>query len=199
VTRDFVTRESNERYLSEIDFSTFLKEPIPDLSPEVDAYLKQMEKQAIPKSTAVQNKRIVDRFRLFLRENKFCSDFENVPTPILNNYLRLFYSSLRKKDGTLYAPQSLICFRAALQRHLTSPEVNKRMNLIDGEEFRRANGVLKSMIGMYLKSGSENTTTFGNIDKIDLIKIKEFFNSSENENDKTVLQQRLLYDLLFHF
>ena len=127
-TLDFVTRESNERYLSEIDFSTFLNEPMPELSPEVDAYLKHLEKQAIPKSTAVQNKRIVDRFRLFLRENKFCSDFENVPTPILNNYLRLFYSSLRKKDGTLYAPQSLICFRAALQRHLTSPEVNKRMN-----------------------------------------------------------------------
>ena len=99
----------------------------------------------------------------------------------------------------MYAPQSLICFRAALQRHLTSLEVNKRMNLIDGEEFRRANGVLKSMIGMYLKRGSEKTTAFGNIDKIDLIKIKEFFNSSENENDKTVLQQRLLFDLLFHF
>jgi hypothetical protein len=198
-TLDFVTRESNQRYLAEIDLSSFENEPLPDLSPELDDYLRNLEREFIPKSTSDQNKRAVNRFRLFLQENKLCTEFENVPTSILNNYLRLFYASLRKKDGKLYAPQSLICFRAALHRHLTSPEVNRQVNIIAGEEFRRANGVLKSLIGMYLRSGSEKPETFDSIEERDLVKIKDYFNCPENADDKTVLQQRVLYDLLFHF
>ena len=111
-TLDFVSRESNDRYVSEIDSTIFEGEPIPDLSPDLEEYLQNLEKEFIPKSTSSQNKRTVERFRRFLQENKFCTEFENVPTSILNNYLRLFYSSLRKLD--LYTPQSLICFRAAL-------------------------------------------------------------------------------------
>ena len=198
-TLDFVTQESNDRYVSEIDSTIFEGEPIPDLSPDLEEYLQRLEKEFIPKSTSSQNKRTVERFRSFLQEKKFCTEFENVPTSILNNYLRLFYASLRKQDGKLYAPQSLICFRAALQRHLTSPDINRQINIIGGEEFRRANGVLKSLIGMYLRSGSEKRETFESIDERDLIKIKEYFNSAENTDDKTVLQQRVLFDLLFHF
>ena len=109
----------------------------------------------------------------------------------------MFYSSLRKLDGKLYAPQSLIG-RGALQRHLTSPEIYTQINIIAGEEFRRAKGVLKSLIGMYLRSGSEKPETFESIYERDFIKIKEYFNSAENADEKTVLQQRVLFDLLFH-
>ena len=100
-TLDFVSRESNERYVSEIDSTIFEGEPIPDLSPDLEEYLQKLEKEFIPKSTSSQNKRTVESIRRFLQGNKFCTEFENVPTSILNNYLRLFYSSLRKLDGKL--------------------------------------------------------------------------------------------------
>jgi len=142
---------------------------------------------------------MVLRFRNFLHDKKLCTDFEKVPDTILNNYLRLFYSELKKEDGGFYAPQSLICFRAAIQRHLTSPETNRQVNIVNGEPFRRANGVLKSLIGMFLKTGSKKEEKFSCITDSDMKKISEYLTSVEKVEDLTILQQRVLFDIIFHF
>ena len=69
-----------------------------------------------------------------------------------NDYLRLFYANLRKKDGTYYTPSSLVCVRAAIHRQLTSPNVDANVNILNDEPFKRENGVLKAMIKKYLTS-----------------------------------------------
>lgn len=198
-TLEFVTDESNYRFLSELDPSFFDDLPIPDLTVEEEKTLRELEESAIPKTTQNQSRRTVLRFRNFLCDKKLCTDFEKVPDTILNNYLRLFYSGLKKEDGGFYAPQSLICFRAAIQRHLTSPEINRQVNIINGEPFRRANGVLKSLIGMYLKTGSKKEEKFSCITDSDMKKISEYLTSGEKVEDLTVLQQRVLFDIIFHF
>ena len=198
-TLEFVTHESNYRFLSELDPTIFDDLPIPDLTVDEEKSLRELEESAIPKTTQDQRRRTALKFRKFLEEKNLCKDFENVPDMILNNYLRLFYSSLKKEDGSYYAPQSLICFRAAIQRHLTSPEINRQVNIITGEQFKRANGVLKSLIGMYLKTGSEKNEKFSCIADSDLKKIYDYFTSEENVDDRSVLQKRVLFDILLHF
>ena len=109
----FVTFESNERYVKELttEFNQDLEKDneLPDLTEEQLDYLRKIEESAVPKSTANQTKQHVNLFKRFLRDNSLQENFELIPTSYLNNYLRLFYSRIRKKDGELYAPASLIC------------------------------------------------------------------------------------------
>jgi len=158
-------------------------------------FLRQLENESIPSSTASQTKRHIDKFRKFLISKELTPQFEEVSNTLLNDYLRLFYASLTTKHGALYSPSSLICIRAAIQRHLTSPDVNKTVNIIHGDEFQRSNGVLRSMIGRYLKSNQERKKEYEAIKEVDMEKIKQYFNRSTLE----VLQEEVIFNIMFHF
>ena len=138
------------------------------LSKEQDEELRTLELSSVSKSTAGQTLKWVNHFKRFLLEKENCEDFERVPDSILNNYLRLYYASLLRADGTYYVPASLICIRAALHRHLVSAEINRKIDILNGENFRRANGVLKAMVKKYLESGQEKAREFERITDEDL-------------------------------
>ena len=129
---DFLSRESCERYISElsISFQNELNETEQmdkTLSPEQETFLTELENNSVSSSTDCQTKKWVAKFRRFLEEKKLSVSFEEVPLSVLNDYLRLFYASLKTVDGQYYAPASLICIRAALHRHLTSASCNKKI------------------------------------------------------------------------
>lgn len=164
---------------------------------EQETGLKTLEQSAVSSSTTSQTNKWVNKFRRFLQENHAPSEFEQFDASALNDYLRLFYSELKTDNGLFYAPASLICIRAALHRHLTSPEVNKRLDILHGEDFRRANGVLKGMVKSYLTSNQEKVVPFERITDDDLIKLKRYF--EESEDDMATLQNECLFNIIFYF
>ena len=80
-----------------------------------------------------------------------------------------------------YAPASLLCIRAAIHRHITSAEHNRNVDILHGEDFRRANGVLKGMVKAYLTSNQEkNKNQYESMSREDFLKLKKYF--SENDS-----------------
>lgn len=199
---DFATTESNERYLKELDAYFLqklqnLEKMDQTLTIEQERQLNELEMSGNAKSSDEQTKRWVREFKLFLCKEQLCENFETVPPNVLNDYLRLFYASLKKKDGTYYAPSSLVCVRAAIHRYLTSPKINASVNILNDETFRRANGILKAMIKKYLTSNQpDKENQYQRIKEEDLRKIKTYFAS---KNDTITLQQECLFNIMFHF
>ena len=97
---DFVIQESNNRYMTELDKSYLVALSTSEsmetvLTEQQEEMLNELEKSALSTSTENQTKKWVSKFRSFLEDQKLSVCFEEVPPRILNDYLRLFYSSLR--------------------------------------------------------------------------------------------------------
>lgn len=197
---DFITKESENRYLLELSNNfqnelNNLEKDFPMLTPDQLEELNQIEKSSIPAGTGAQTQRHVSKFQKFLRENKLCEDFENAPDSVLNDYLRFFYSSLRTKDNHLYSPSSLVCIRASLHRHLTSVVVNREVDILHGNEYRRANGVLKGMVGKFLASNQQRKPEYEAITEVDMTRLQNYFDRST----PLKIQEEATFNLLYHF
>ena len=202
---DWVTQESNYREVIELShsFSRDIHEneisiynEFPEVDESVLRELDKIESDGIPKSTARQTSDSVKKFRTFLQQKGLCVQFEKVPCKILNDYLRLFYSELKRKDGLSYSPSSLICIRAGLHCHLKLPDVNSEMNIISDDSFYRANNMLKRMVGKYLmESGNQERKQFESIEREDLLKIKNYFDRSTS----VILQEEAWFGIHFQF
>ena len=199
---NFVSEASSSRFLHELD-QTFLDELLTTdemdsiLSKEEEEKLIELEKSAQPTSTKIQTKKWVQEFRNFLKNRQLSEDFERVPASVLNDYLRLFYSNLKRQDGSFYAPSSLICIRAAIHRHMVSPEVNSNLNILKDDHFIRANNVLKAMVKKYLKSGQKEGRDYLRIKPKDMDLLRDYF-AAESEGLKTV-QEECIFNILLHF
>ena len=136
-----------------------------------------------------------EMFRNFLSSKGLSANYEKAPLNILCDYLRLFYANLRTKTGELYAPSSLFCIRASIHRHLTSVDVNRNVDILHGNEFRRANSVLKAMVGQYLKSGQSKQRKFDPIQPGDMVKLNLFFDRSTDRR----IQQEVLFNVIYFF
>ena len=64
----------------------------------------------------------------------------------LNECLKCFYTSARKKDGTKYKNTSMKSIRAAIDRFLRSPPHNKPFSIISDAVFTGANKVLDAFV-----------------------------------------------------
>ena len=64
----------------------------------------------------------------------------------LNECLKCFYTSARKKDGTYYKNTSMKSIRAAIDRFLRSPPHNKPFSIISDAVFTGANKVLDAFV-----------------------------------------------------
>ena len=71
----------------------------------------------------------------------------------LNKCLQKFYLSARKRDGTFYNEKSLTAIRAALDRHLRSPPLNKPFSIIGDPLFTEANKTLSNYLKTLSKRG----------------------------------------------
>lgn len=196
---NFVSKESGDRYVLELSDQFFEELQETDTLPVLSATeldeLTKLEKSNIPKSTLDQTKRHVESFRKFLEGRSLCTAFETVPENILNDYLRLFYANLRTKDQKYYSASSLICIRAAIHRHLTSVDVNRNINILHGDSFVRANSVLKSMVGLYLRSDQEKGKQFNAISPGDMSRLTQYFDRSTHKR----IQEEVIFSLIYFF
>ena len=71
----------------------------------------------------------------------------------LNECLKSFYTSARKKDGTFYKSSSMKSIRAAIDRFLRSPPYNKPFSIIADSAFNEANKVLDAFVKKLRKTG----------------------------------------------
>lgn len=203
---NWVTNESSNRYLVELDPKLFneLLENYEHENQNDDQYksiehavIKEMdeaEEAGIPSSTKFSTGQHVAKFKSFLTSNGLSENIEIMPVSFLNNYLRLFYFSLKCKDGRPYAPRSLIGIRAAIHRYLISPKVNRKINILADVEFTRANAMLKTMIGKWLREGKKSKT-FDAIEKNDMEKIRKYFDRSSPIS----LQHEVWYNIVYYF
>ena len=71
----------------------------------------------------------------------------------INNCLSKFYLSARKQDGSHYKKTSLLSIRAALDRYLRSPPINKKFSICDTIQFNEANKALNSYLKHLASTG----------------------------------------------
>ena len=210
---EWVTRESNERRLYEISngfldhlntienseniTDNFIEEELNGYFVDLDAStleeMDDMEESSIPNSSKKQMNSVITRFKNFLRENNLSENINELPPKIMNNYLRYFYSQLRKNDGSFYSPKSLICFRAAIHRYLClhRPEIN----IIDQLEFKQSNRMLCTMIAKFKNSGQKKESSYEVIQDKDMAKIRSYFDRSDGE----ILQREVMFNLIYYF
>jgi hypothetical protein len=119
--------------------------------------IRELETSAIPSSTLQQQKYYVRKFVNFLTSKDYEVNFHLISASVLNEYLGVFYAQLRC-DAGYYNPRSLICIRAAIHRHLISPEINSKLNIIETEDFRRSNNVLRAMAKILRIGPTEKST-----------------------------------------
>ena len=198
----WIEEVSNDRYLEELSFPfeerlNSLDKEEGLISEEVEKKLNEIETESIPRSTMKQMI-YARKFRKFLAEKNLDHDFEKLPYSILNTYLRYFYSELKKEDGTPYAPASLICIRASLQRQLSLPEFGRpEINIISGDQFAGSNRMLKAMVARYLKSDDKKKPEekYPPIEVDDMMKIRASFTRST----PTELQDEFVFNCLYYF
>ena len=97
---------------------------------------------------------------------------------------------LQRKVGKVFSPRILIGKREAIQRYLTSCDVDRRINIMDDREFYRANATLKAKVGESIKGG-EKSTKFPPIELSDLVMIAKYFTRESPE----LLQQEVWFHL----
>jgi integrase len=194
---EWVSKESETRFLNELlpnpDIDAFLSElNFSDIDADITIQMDQLEAESIPKTTQYSTDYNVKKLKAFLVSNNLSSDIESMPAMILAQYLRLFYFNLKCKDGSPYSPRTLIGIRAAIQRYLTNPVVNRKINIMNDPEFTRANGLLKAMVGKWLKDGKKGQH-FAAIEPEDLTKIRNHF----DRQNPVSLQQEVWFNLVF--
>lgn len=113
--------------------------------------MDKMELEEVTESSKIHIKQYVKKFKHFLTEKNLSQDIEAMDESLLGDYLRFFYSSLRKQDGGYYSPSSLGCIRAAIHRYLISAPVSRNVNIINGSAFVSTNKMLKAFASKYIK------------------------------------------------
>ena len=71
----------------------------------------------------------------------------------MNNRLSKFCLSARKQDGSHYKKTSLLSIKAALDRYLRSPPINKKFSICDTIQFNEANKALNSYLKHLASTG----------------------------------------------
>ena len=89
----------------------------------------------------------------FAQQAEFTTEFESMEVTEMNNCLSKFYLSARKQDGSHYKKTSLLSIRAALDRYLRSPPINKKFSICDTIQFNEANKALNSYLKHLASTG----------------------------------------------
>lgn len=199
----WITEESSERMIKELDIEmfkdldTFMDEnenQYQELPNKILNELIEAEKSNTPKVTQSQTNAHIRKLKLFLKDNGLSEDIENMPVRFLADYLRYFYYTLKCKDGSFYAPRSLVSIRASIHRYLTSPMVNRNINVLNDQAFNRANAVLRVMVGKWMEAGNK-AKQFPAIEPEDMSRIHTYF----NRQNPRVLQHEVWFNCTYYF
>ena len=118
---------------------------------DVDALI-QGQKSKRTKSKTVGHISLLTKFLQRRNEHR---EPESINPSDLNNYLALFFKSVRKPDGSAYQPSSLKDMQGSVARHLK--EKGYKHNIINDIDFQRSRSVLESKQTELKKKGAGNS------------------------------------------
>lgn len=130
-------------------------------------------------------------------EKNLDSNFEELPTSDLAALLRQFYGSVRNKNGQLYTKNALLNLRSAINRHLTSPPFNLKINIGHDKEFQTANQVFSGILKKMRVDGKDKTQHKDAITEGDMAKMYD--TEILSDNDPFSLQRKVFVELGIHF
>lgn len=101
------------------------------------------------------------------------TEFESLPVAVLSSRLRQFYGEVRKRDGTPYSKNALAGLRSAIHRHITGAPWHRKINIMQGADFKAANNVLLGVLKEQKRNGLDQTKSFKPITQPDMQKLME--------------------------
>ena len=185
-----------DRYLYELSdtFAKQFEEQEIDIDPQIEEELRKIELDSIPHSTLNQMNRTSQRFIHFLSSKQLSTNLQTIPKCHLNNYLRYFYLELKTNHNKMYAPPSLVCFRAALHRYFQT--LREDVNIITDSAFDSSNRMLKAMVKKYKDSNQpKEEDAYPVIETTDMQHLFYYFDRSTPKK----LQEEVLFNILYYF
>jgi len=164
------------------------------LPEEAERLIQETIVKATSKTTAVQTKQYVDKFRTFLHEKGFPTSFEEYPDKYLVKRLQFWLVSARRKDGKLYAPSTYTCMRAAIHRHLVE---TKNRAILGNIKYAILDKTVKACVAAYLAQPKESVQDSGYkaIEQADMVKLHSYF----NRTTPTRLLWEVFFLIIYHF
>lgn len=124
-------------------------------------------------------------------------DFESWNEEYLGETLATFYAELRTKEGKSYSRSSLLCIRAAIQRHIALPPHNVTFNIITGAPFKKANNVLIGRIKDLKREGLDVSKSHPAISANDISML--YSSGTLSHVTPSNLQYKVFFELGMHF
>ncbi|XP_031567055.1 glutamine-rich protein 1-like [Actinia tenebrosa] len=159
---------------------------------EIQKYIRAQQKT----STINKTKYDMNVLKRFLQECGEEREIENIPPTQLDSLLSNFYIKAKKKDNTLYEPDTMSSFSRSIQRYLD--DKNAKVNILKDEEFKLSRQALMSRRRELRKEGKGNKPnatvplTSKDIDAI--------FNENEfGVHDTEILSRTMWFLLTLHF
>ena len=90
----------------------------PELDESISNQMREMEESQLNSNTKNQTQQHVKQFKQFLEEQNLSSKIEEMPLRYLAQYLRFWYSQLKRRDNGLYSPS---CVHKFLSYHTILP------------------------------------------------------------------------------
>ncbi|XP_053377444.1 uncharacterized protein LOC128547881 [Mercenaria mercenaria] len=125
------------------------------------------------------------------------NDFEWLPTDELDSVLGNFCAALQTKDGQEYSKSALVGIRAGINRHLTSPNVGRIINIMKDREFMASNQVLTGLVKSLKREGKDLSTHKEPIEDDDIGKL--YASGVFDETKPETLQNKVLFDIIGQF
>ena len=150
---------------------------LPLLTTEELMEITRVEELALNKSTTKQTKNHVNELRTFLESKKLPNIIEKIPPKYLCQYLRLWFSTMKKRDGESYSLSTLACKRASIHRFL---QENTNYKLIGNKEFRlfeKAYNAIRRQ-SLSCKKSCLKTSGYQPIEKEDMKRLDAYFDRS---------------------
>lgn len=192
MSEDPIFTDMDEHFGTFFDDINNINNTIPDIPEDIVSVLNETENNMKPMSSAKQEKQHTEKLISFLSEKNLQCDLKTIEEERLNNYLRYFYHELRTKNGRFYSPTSLKCIRAGIHRHINQT-LNRKIDIINGDNFASSNRMLKTMAGLWLSHGGESTQ----YDKIEDQDLEKIFSSFRRTNGEE-LQNEVIFSLLYY-
>ena len=164
---------------------------------EVEENLEELIKETVPESIRRSTEWGTKVFEEYCARNKIPLDYESIDEEELATILKKFYSSIRKKDGSLYTPSGLVGIRAAIHRKLIAPPFERSINILQGEKFVAANRIFTAKCKIYTVRGNPKPKHKPQISTSDMKKLGEYFTDHQKNNRKLV--EYVWFGLCFYF
>ena len=161
-----------------------------EIPTEIEEILDNLEMEAIPASTAAQEKKWMKEFVDFLQNKELSFAFDVMTKGELADRLRYFYAELNPKNGEYYSKSNLSCIRAGLYRYFKR---NFHFDIINDVKFIHANNVLKATAKKWIENGG-NVKSFEAIEEEDMVRLRSYFKRDTPET----LQEEFYFVLVYY-